>query len=91
MKKEHRRKLKHLKKWIAEKGENKPFEKESIGKAAKWLVNNAKEIGIDIKGFEHEVTNYFIENCFRIWKKRLIKNKDSWSPSYWRQSQLCTG
>jgi hypothetical protein len=62
MKKERRRKLKHLKKWIAEKGENKPFEKESIGKAAKWLINNAKEVGIDIKGFEHEITNYFINH-----------------------------
>jgi len=65
MKKERRRKLKHLKKWIAEKGENKPFEKESIGKAAKWLINNAKEVGIDIKGFEHEVTNYFINHVLK--------------------------
>jgi len=65
MKKERRRKLKHLKKWIAEKGENKLFERESIGKAAKWLVNNAKEIGIDIKGFEHEVTNYFIDHVLK--------------------------
>jgi hypothetical protein len=62
MKKERRRKLKSLKKWIAEKSENKSFEKESIGKAAKWLINNAKEVGIDIKGFEHEVTNYFVNH-----------------------------
>jgi len=56
-------KIKHLKKWIAERNEsNKPFEKESIGKAAEWLINNAIEVGIDIEGFEHEITNYFINH-----------------------------
>jgi hypothetical protein len=58
-------KIRNLKKWIAEKGENKPFEKESIGKAAEWLVNSAKEIGIDIKEFEHEVTNYFVNHVLK--------------------------
>jgi len=61
--KERQEKIKHLKKWIAERGEsNKPFEKESIGKAAEWLINNAIEVGIDIEGFEHEITNYFINH-----------------------------
>ena len=61
--KERQEKIKHLKKWIAERGEsNKPFEKESIGKAAEWLINNAIEVGIDIQGFEHEITNYFINH-----------------------------
>jgi len=36
----------HLKKW-------------NIGKASQWLVNHAKEDGIDIDGFEHEITDYF--------------------------------
>jgi hypothetical protein len=31
----------------------------SIGKATKWLVDHAKDIGIDIDGFEHEITDYF--------------------------------
>jgi len=35
------------------------LKKQSLGKAAKWLVDNAKEIGIDIDGFEHEITDYF--------------------------------
>jgi len=61
--KERQEKIEHLKKWIAERGEsNKPFEKESIGKAAEWLINNAIEVGIDIQGFEHEITNYFINH-----------------------------
>ena len=61
--KERQVKIKQLKKWIAERNEsNKPFEKESIGKAAEWLINNAIEVGIDIEGFEHEITNYFINH-----------------------------
>lgn len=35
------------------------FRKWSIGKAAEWLVEHAKETGIDIKDFEHEISNYF--------------------------------
>jgi len=35
------------------------FRKWSVGKASEWLVDHAKEIGIDIKGFEHEISNYF--------------------------------
>jgi hypothetical protein len=61
--KKRQEKIKHLKKWIAERGKsNKPFEKESIGKAAEWLINNAIEVGIDIQGFEHEITNFFINH-----------------------------
>jgi hypothetical protein len=58
-------KIRNLKKWIAEKGENKPFEKESIGKAVEWLINSAEEIGIDVKGFEHEITNYFVNHVLK--------------------------
>jgi len=35
------------------------LKKQGLGKAAKWLVDNAKELGIDIDGFEHEITDYF--------------------------------
>jgi hypothetical protein len=35
------------------------LKKKSLGKAVKWLVNHAKEIGIDIDSFEHEITDYF--------------------------------
>jgi len=41
------------------------FKKWSIGKAAEWLVDHAKEAGIDIKGFEHEVTSYFINHVLK--------------------------
>jgi hypothetical protein len=42
------------------------LKKWSLGKAAKWLVDHAKEIGIDIDSFEHEITDYF--------KSHVIKN-----------------
>jgi len=41
---------------------NNRFEKWSIGEAAKWLIDNAKEAGINLDGFVHEVTNYFIHH-----------------------------
>jgi hypothetical protein len=44
--KEEQEKIRHLKKW-------------SIGKASQWLVVHAKEAGIDIDDFEHEITNSF--------------------------------
>jgi len=36
------------------------FFKIPIGKVEKWLVNEAKEVGLDIDGFKHEITNSFI-------------------------------
>ena len=50
----------HLKKW-------------KIGKAEKWLVDNAKDIGIDIDGFEHEITNHFKNH---VLKKHGNKEKE---------------
>jgi len=41
------------------KEENKVL-KIPIGKVEKWLVDEAKEIGLDIDSFEHEITNSFI-------------------------------
>jgi len=35
------------------------FKKWSVGKAAEWLVDHAKEAQINIDGFEHEISNYF--------------------------------
>jgi hypothetical protein len=42
----NRKQLDELKKW-------------KLGKAEKWLVDHAKEAGIDIDGYEHEITDYF--------------------------------
>ena len=38
----------------------KTFEKTAIGKPEQWLVDAAQAAGLDISGFTHEVTNYFI-------------------------------
>jgi hypothetical protein len=42
-----------------------PLEKVKIGKAAPWIVQNAKDVGIDIDGYEHEVSNYFIRHVIK--------------------------
>jgi hypothetical protein len=36
------------------------FQKIPIGKVEKWLVDEAKKVGLDIDGFEHEITNEFV-------------------------------
>jgi hypothetical protein len=33
-----------------------------VGKVEKWLVDEAKEVGLDIDGFEHEITNEFVNH-----------------------------
>jgi len=45
-------KFKNLRKW-------------SIGKAAQWLIEHVKEVGININGFEHEITDYFINHVLK--------------------------
>jgi hypothetical protein len=42
--------------------ENK-LETRPIGKPAMWLIDAAWEIGIDISGLIHEITNYFVNHC----------------------------
>jgi hypothetical protein len=51
-KKERQEKLNDFKKW-------------SVGKAAEWLVEHAKEVQIDIDGFEHEISNYFLNHVLK--------------------------
>jgi hypothetical protein len=36
------------------------LQKIPMGKVEKWLVDEAKEVGLDINGFEHEITNEFV-------------------------------
>jgi hypothetical protein len=48
-----------------EKQPQEPLEKFKIGKAAPWIVQNAKDAGIDIDGYEHEVSNYFIRHVIK--------------------------
>jgi hypothetical protein len=42
-----------------------PLEKVKIGKVEPWIVQNAKEVGLDIEGFDHEVSNYFIQHVIK--------------------------
>jgi hypothetical protein len=42
-------------------GEEK-FEKIPIGKVEKWLIDEAKEVGLDIDGYDHEITNHFVNH-----------------------------
>jgi len=40
----------------------KSFEKTVIGEPEQWLVEAAGAAGLDISGFSHEVTNYFVNH-----------------------------
>ena len=43
----------------------KDFEVTKIGKPEQWLINAAADIGLDISGLTHEVTNSFITHVFK--------------------------
>ena len=43
----------------------KPFEKKVVGRPKRWLVEAAREAGLDISGLNHEVTNYFIDHSIK--------------------------
>ncbi|GHU10505.1 hypothetical protein FACS1894151_09920 [Spirochaetia bacterium] len=42
-----------------------PLEKVSIGKVMPWIVEYAKETGMHIEGYEHEISNYFIRHVIK--------------------------
>jgi hypothetical protein len=42
-----------------------PLEKVKIGKAEPWTVQNAGEVGLNIEGYEHEISNYFIRHVLK--------------------------
>jgi hypothetical protein len=58
---------KKTKKRVAQDTQPAPakLEKQVIAKADKWLVDNAKEVGLDIDGFEHEITNQFVAHVMK--------------------------
>ena len=43
----------------------KLFEKTVIGKPEQWLVEAAKAAGLNISGFTHEITNYFVSHSIK--------------------------
>jgi hypothetical protein len=42
-----------------------PLEKVTIGKVESWIVQNASEVGLNIEGYEHEISNYFIRHVLK--------------------------
>jgi len=50
---------------MAEKNNSGSLEKVSLGSAEKWLVDEAKKVGLDIDGFEHEITNEFMRHVMK--------------------------
>jgi len=50
---------------MAGKNANNGLEKISLGKVGKWLVREAKKVGLDIVGFEHEITNEFVRHVIK--------------------------
>jgi hypothetical protein len=43
----------------------KPLEMVKIGKVEHRIVQNTKDTGIDIEGYEHEISNYFIRHVLK--------------------------
>jgi len=41
---------------------NNRLKKTSLGKVEKWLAGEARKVGLDIDGFEHEITNEFVNH-----------------------------
>jgi hypothetical protein len=41
------------------------LQKIPMGKVEKWLVDEAKKVGLDIDGFEHEITNHFVNHVMK--------------------------
>jgi hypothetical protein len=42
-----------------------PLEKIKIREVSRWLADNIKQVGIDIEGYEHEISNYFIRHVIK--------------------------
>jgi hypothetical protein len=42
-----------------------PLEKVKIGRVDPWIVESAKEVGLDVEGYEHEISNYFIRHVMK--------------------------
>jgi hypothetical protein len=42
-----------------------PLEKIKIKQVDPWMIENAKKAGIDIEGYAHEISNYFIHHVIK--------------------------
>lgn len=41
------------------------MQKTRLGAADRWLIETAKEAGLDIEGYEHEVTDVFVGHALK--------------------------
>jgi len=55
----------HLEEQEGKKTPQEPLEKIIITKVKTQYVDNAKNMGIDIKGYYHEISNYFIHHVLK--------------------------
>jgi hypothetical protein len=55
----------HLEKKQGIKRPQEPLEKIPVKKVDSWTVKNARDIGIDIDGYTHEISNYFIRHVLK--------------------------
>jgi hypothetical protein len=42
-----------------------PLEKIKIKQVAQWMVETAGKVGVNIEGYEHEISNYFIHHVIK--------------------------
>jgi hypothetical protein len=42
-----------------------PLQKFFVKRVDPWIVKNAKDVSIDIDGYEHEISNYFIRHVIK--------------------------
>ena len=47
---------------MTEKSSGSRLEKVAMSKVEKWLVDEARKVGLDIEGFEHQITNEFVNH-----------------------------
>jgi len=55
----------HLEDQEGEKRPQQSLEKVKIGKVKTWIVEKAKDMSINIEGYYHEVSNYFIRHVLK--------------------------
>jgi hypothetical protein len=42
-----------------------PLEKIKLGAVSPWIVENARDVGLNIDGYGHEISNYFIRHVIK--------------------------
>ena len=55
----------HLENQEGKKHPQQSLEKIKIGKVKSWIIEKAKDMGIDIEGYYHEISNYFIRHVLK--------------------------